>query len=107
MPERWLSSSSLMRKTQGFTSFSTGTCYVLTIGLLTMSTQLELCRPYACIGRNLAMVELQTGTAALVQQFRISFAPGEDRYKLLNGSLDAFMLFTGDVHLVFDAIMSE
>ncbi|KAJ5614876.1 cytochrome P450 monooxygenase-like protein [Penicillium herquei] len=87
IPERWLSSSHLMRKTQAFTSFSTG--------------------PYTCIGKNLAMTELQTMTAALVQHFWISFAPGEAGNELLKGSIDAFTLCTGNLKIVFDPIAPE
>lgn len=53
------------------------------------------------------MMELQTVTAALVQQFNISFAPGEDGDRLLNGSRDAFTLFAGDLDLVFDVIPTD
>jgi tryprostatin B 6-hydroxylase len=46
-------------------------------------------------------MELRTVTAILVLKYDILFAEGEDGSKLLNNTLDAFVLFIQDLNLVF------
>ena len=58
-------------------------------------------RPYGCIGKNLAYLEIRLLTANLIRKFDVSLAPGEDGTKLLKESKDHFTLGLGDINMVF------
>ena len=83
LPERWTpKGSNLIHEKDAFQSFSSG--------------------PYGCIGKNLALMELRTVTAALLDKFDISFAKGEDGRELLEETIDHFTLGLGGLWLKFE-----
>ncbi|KIX00842.1 uncharacterized protein Z518_09907 [Rhinocladiella mackenziei CBS 650.93] len=82
IPERFGSrSSELMFHRDAFAPFSTG--------------------PYACIGKNLAYMEIRLLTAQLVRRFDVSLAPGETGQKLLGESKDHFTMGLGECFMTF------
>lgn len=72
VPERWYSKPEMIIEKDAFFPFSTG--------------------PFGCIGKNLAYMEIRTIVSQLVDQFDISFAPGEDGHRLLYKTVDHFTL---------------
>jgi len=57
--------------------------------------------PFGCIGKNLAYMEVRTITTQIVDQFDVSFAPGEDGSKLLMQSRDHFTMGLKELNLCF------
>jgi cytochrome P450 len=55
---------------------------------------------WACIGKQLAYMEIRTVIARLVMSFDIAFAPGEDGRKLLEESKDAFTMIVAEMYLL-------
>ncbi|KPI34912.1 Tryprostatin B 6-hydroxylase, partial [Cyphellophora attinorum] len=73
LPERWSPSPhnpKLVHHKDAFQSFNSG--------------------PYGCIGKNLALMELRTVTAQLLDRFEVKFAEGEDGRALMEDSIDHF-----------------
>jgi tryprostatin B 6-hydroxylase len=56
---------------------------------------------FNCIGRPLALMNLRTTVARLVMEFDVKMAPGEDGSKFLGNAKDNFVLYLGDLDLVF------
>jgi cytochrome P450 len=83
IPERWYSKPELIKHKSAFIPFALG--------------------HWACIGKQLAYMELRTVIARLVMAFDIAFAPGEDGKKLLEESKDAFTMVVADMYLVLKA----
>lgn len=81
IPERWYSKPGMIKGKVGFPPFLMG--------------------PGNCIGKNVAMMEMRTLTATLLQEYEVSFAPGEDGSRLLNESLDHFTMTLAPLELVF------
>jgi cytochrome P450 len=80
IPERWYSKPELVKNQSAFIPFALG--------------------HWACIGKQLAYIELRTVIVRLVMAFDIGFAPGEDGRKLLEESNDAFTMVVADMYLV-------
>ncbi|PVH96582.1 cytochrome P450 [Periconia macrospinosa] len=81
LPERWLSQPELILRSEAYMPFGYGA--------------------YACIGKQLALMEMRLTLARLIQRFDIWFASGEDGRRLLEGSKDWFTWGLGDLMLVF------
>jgi cytochrome P450 len=56
---------------------------------------------YACIGKQLALMELRLTIAKLVSKFDVSFPPGETGRALMEESKDWFTWGVADLNLVF------
>ena len=82
LPERWSTSSDLIKHRTAFAPFSLG--------------------PFGCIGRNLALMELRTAIVLLVSKLDVRLAEGEDGRELLEGSKDLFTMDAGRLELVFE-----
>lgn len=81
IPERFSSRPELIKNKDAFAPFSIG--------------------PYACIGKNLAYMEIRLLTALLITRFDVRLAPGEDGTALLNHSVDHFTIGLKPINLVF------
>ncbi|KAK5957815.1 hypothetical protein OHC33_001004 [Knufia fluminis] len=81
IPERWSTKPELVKNKDAYAPFSTG--------------------PYNCIGKNLALMEVRTITSQIVDQFDVSFAPGEDGSTLLMKTRDHFTLGLAELRLCF------
>lgn len=81
MLERWFSKPEMIKHKDAFIPFSIG--------------------PYGCIGKNLAYMEVRTIVAQIVNQFEVSFAPGEDGSRLVNETIDHFTMGLEPLQLVF------
>lgn len=57
---------------------------------------------YSCPGKNLAQLSLRIALSTIVQNFNISFAPGETGEKFDNGMLDTFTVTLPPLHLRFE-----
>ena len=57
--------------------------------------------PYSCVGRQLALNEIRTVISKLVLGFDIGFAHGEDGTRLLEDTLDNFVLGLAELSLTF------
>ena len=55
--------------------------------------------PYACIGRQLAYMELRTVLAKILLAFDVTFAPNEDGKRLLESSKDYFLTGAADFQI--------
>ena len=58
---------------------------------------------YGCIGKNLAISELQVVVALLVSKYQIKLAPGEDGTKVTEQMKDRFTALPGPLSLTFEA----
>jgi len=81
IPERWTTSPELILRKDAFITFAAGA--------------------YACIGKQLAWMELRTVLAKLVLEFDIKFAPGEDGSALMNDTKDCFTLCMAPLNISF------
>ncbi|KAK3712159.1 hypothetical protein LTR37_009250 [Vermiconidia calcicola] len=81
IPERWFSKPDMVKYKDAFAPFSMG--------------------PFGCIGKSLALVELRTVTARLVNRFDLSLAPGEDGSRLMYKTKDHFTVDPGHTDVVF------
>ena len=84
VPERWYSKPEMVKNKDAWAPFSSG--------------------PMGCIGKSLALMELRTVTARLVNRFDVSLAPGEDGQRLMYKTKDHFTTDPGSLDLVFKEI---
>ncbi|GKZ19409.1 hypothetical protein AbraIFM66951_011019 [Aspergillus brasiliensis] len=81
IPERWYQQPELINDQSAFVPFNTGT--------------------YNCIGKPLALQNLRATVAHLVTTFDVKFAPGNAKKDLLKRSKDCFVLYQGELDLIF------
>jgi cytochrome P450 len=81
IPERWSSRPELVLQKGAYIPFGNGA--------------------YACIGKQLALMELRLTIADLVSKFDVIFSPGEDGRALMEESKDWFTWGVADLNLVF------
>ncbi|KAH5164547.1 hypothetical protein HBI73_046080 [Parastagonospora nodorum] len=81
IPERWSSRPELVLQKDAYIPFGSGA--------------------YACIGKQLALMELRLTIAELVSKFEVLFSPGEDGRALMEESKDCFTWGVTDLNLVF------
>lgn len=81
LPERWYSSSNLIKDTQGYAPFASGA--------------------HSCLGKQLALIELRLVTARLVTQYDFWFADAEKSRETISNIKDCFTALPGPLRLVF------
>ncbi|KAF2228523.1 putative cytochrome P450 [Viridothelium virens] len=81
IPERWYESSSLVKEKGAYAPFSAG--------------------PYNCIGRPLALLNLRTTVAKLLNRYDVCFADGEDGTALERDMKTHFTAAAGALYLRF------
>ncbi|MCJ1388704.1 hypothetical protein MMC18_001553 [Xylographa bjoerkii] len=81
VPERWYSKPDMVRNQAAYFPFVAGT--------------------YACLGKNLALLELRAVAATVMSRYDVAFVPGDDGTAFLNGTKDAFATVPGELDLVF------
>ncbi|KAH5838403.1 hypothetical protein HBI93_070150 [Parastagonospora nodorum] len=81
IPERWSSRPELVLQKDAYIPFGSGA--------------------YACIGKQLALMELRLAIVGLVSKFDVSFSPGEDGRALMEESKDWFTWGAADLNLGF------
>ncbi|KAI0839148.1 cytochrome P450 [Hypoxylon sp. FL0890] len=79
IPERWTTKPDMVKNRVAFMPWGVG--------------------PYACVGKNLGLMEIRTLTVVLFDNFDISFAPGEDGTLLHEKTLDCFAAIPGPLKL--------
>ncbi|RDW74721.1 cytochrome P450 [Aspergillus mulundensis] len=57
--------------------------------------------PYSCAGKQLALMELRSVTAALLKRYDITLAPGQSNEAFLEGLRDTFTLVSPPLPLIF------
>ncbi|KAM0812265.1 putative Cytochrome P450 [Seiridium cardinale] len=87
IPERWTTEPQMIKDKRAFMPWGTG--------------------PYACIGKNLGLLEIRIVTVLLLDNFDISLAPGEDGKRLHEETLDCFAALPGPLHMVFAKRMPD
>lgn len=58
--------------------------------------------PYGCIGKNLALMEVRTVTAQILDRFDVSFGKDEDGSKVMADTIDHFTLGLAPLMIKFD-----
>ncbi|GKZ56840.1 hypothetical protein AnigIFM49718_002134 [Aspergillus niger] len=81
IPERWYQQPELINDQSAFVPFNIGT--------------------YNCIGKPLALQNLRATVAHLVTTFDVQFAPGNAEIDLIKRSRDCFVLYHGELDLIF------
>ncbi|KAE8421482.1 cytochrome P450 [Aspergillus pseudocaelatus] len=81
IPERFSTQSHLILDKQAFVPWSTG--------------------KYACLGKNLSLIEIRVAAALILTEFDFEFAPGEDGQRMFSEAIDYFTTSPGPLHLVF------
>ncbi|KAE8138750.1 cytochrome P450 [Aspergillus pseudotamarii] len=81
IPERFSTQSHLIFDKQAFVPWSTG--------------------KYACLGKNLSLIEIRVAAALILTEFDFEFAPGEDGQRMFSEAIDYFTTSPGPLHLVF------
>ncbi|XRM47948.1 hypothetical protein ABZX51_010898 [Aspergillus tubingensis] len=81
IPERWYQQPELINDQSAFVPFNIGT--------------------YNCIGKPLALQNLRATVAHLVTTFDVKFAPGNAEKDLTGRSKDCFVLYHGELDLIF------
>ncbi|KAH9900473.1 cytochrome P450 [Xylariomycetidae sp. FL2044] len=81
IPERWTSKPEMVKNKTAFMPWGLG--------------------PYACVGKNLGLMEIRTLAVLLLDNFDITFAPGEDGTMLHQKTLDCFSTIPGPLSLKF------
>ncbi|OAL56028.1 cytochrome P450 [Pyrenochaeta sp. DS3sAY3a] len=88
VPERWTTEPSLVKAKNSFAPFSLGT--------------------YACVGKQLALMEIRSVLTALVQEdLDVDFAPMEDGRDFVENSMDTFTAMLPPLSLVFSDVSSS
>ncbi|PWY90620.1 cytochrome P450 [Aspergillus sclerotioniger CBS 115572] len=80
IPERFTSQPDLIRDKQAFMPWSAG--------------------KYACIGKNLSLMEIRVAAALILTTFDYEFAPGEDGQRIFSEAADYFTTTPGPFYLV-------
>lgn len=62
---------------------------------------------YNCIGRPVALLNLRTTLARLITEFDIQQAPGETGEKVFKDSRDSFVIYWGELNLIFNPRKSD
>lgn len=57
--------------------------------------------PFACIGKNLAYMEIRMLTSQILLKFEVGLAPNEDGSRLLQKSRDHFTMELEELELTF------
>ncbi|GAB1212266.1 hypothetical protein ATERTT37_001398 [Aspergillus terreus] len=91
IPERWYKRPELIRDKTVFAPFT-----------IERHGSAKKTGPYSCIGKPLAMLNLRTTVARLVMEFDVRFAPGDDGRKFLDEAQDNFVLYMGELNVVFE-----
>ena len=81
IPERWTTRPELVKHSKAFAPFSSG--------------------PFGCIGRPLAILNLQTTIVQLLQRFDIELAPGKEATTLEERTSERFVLAPGSSKMTF------
>ncbi|KAK2791469.1 hypothetical protein FQN53_002578 [Emmonsiellopsis sp. PD_33] len=81
IPERWTTRPELVKNASVFIPFNGG--------------------PYACAGKQLAMMELRLVTAELLRRFDVELAPEQDIGEFWGGGKDAFTLASAPLRVIF------
>lgn len=87
LPERWTTDPDLIVNEKSFAPFLVG--------------------PFACVGKQLALMELRMVLAETVWNYEFQFAPGEDGHIIENETMDLVILKAAPLHLVFKKRTSE
>ncbi|KAI1370529.1 cytochrome P450 [Hypoxylon crocopeplum] len=82
IPERWTTKPEMVKNRTAFMPWGIG--------------------PYACVGKNLGLMEIRTLAVVLLDNFNITFAPGEDGTLLHEKTLDCFSTIPGPLRLQFN-----
>ncbi|OOQ81932.1 hypothetical protein PEBR_41014 [Penicillium brasilianum] len=75
LPERWTTQPELVKEPSAFIPFNAG--------------------PYACVGKQLALMELRRVVAEIFTRYDVSFAPEQTKSAFLEGKRDTFTLVAG------------
>ncbi|KAJ5963151.1 Cytochrome P450 [Penicillium waksmanii] len=81
LPERWTTQPELVKDPAAFIPFNAG--------------------PYACVGKQLALMELRRVAAEVFLRYDVSFAPGQTVSGFIEAKKDTFTLVTGSLSLIF------
>ncbi|KAI9931174.1 hypothetical protein MW887_010833 [Aspergillus wentii] len=81
LPQRWYSEPNLVKDKSAFAPFNIG--------------------PYGCIGKPLALLNIRATVAQILMTFDVSFAPGEKGDRFVGQAKDNFVMYMGDLDLVF------
>ncbi|KAF7528053.1 hypothetical protein G7054_g10245 [Neopestalotiopsis clavispora] len=80
VPERWTTEPQMVKDRRAFFPWGTG--------------------PYACVGKNLGILEIRIVTVLLINSFDISLAPGENGKRLTEETLDCFAALPGPLDMI-------
>ncbi|KAF5863921.1 hypothetical protein ETB97_009028 [Aspergillus alliaceus] len=81
IPERWTTQPELVKDPSVFIPFNGGT--------------------YACVGKQLALMELRRVVAEILTRYDVSFAPNQTASAFTDGKVDTFTLVTAPLKLLF------
>ncbi|KAF3402577.1 hypothetical protein DPV78_004756 [Talaromyces pinophilus] len=81
IPQRWIDRPDLVKNPSAFAPFGLG--------------------PFACAGKQLALMEIRRITWGILSRYDISFAKSQTREAFYDGQQDAFTLVCGKLQLVF------
>uniref|UniRef100_A0A093XCF2 Tryprostatin B 6-hydroxylase n=1 Tax=Talaromyces marneffei PM1 TaxID=1077442 RepID=A0A093XCF2_TALMA len=81
IPQRWIDRLDLVKNSSAYAPFGLG--------------------PFACAGKQLALMEIRRITVELLSRYDISFAKDQTREAFYEGQQDAFTLVCGKLQLVF------
>ncbi|KAL4957948.1 cytochrome P450 monooxygenase [Aspergillus filifer] len=82
LPTRWTTEPRLVKNKAVYVPFNAG--------------------PYACAGKQLALMELRSALAGLLKRYDVTFAPGENKEQWLGGLKDTFTLVAPPLPLIFN-----
>ncbi|KAL2838069.1 cytochrome P450 monooxygenase [Aspergillus pseudodeflectus] len=82
LPERWTTRPELIKEPSAFIPFNAG--------------------PYACVGKQLALMELRLVAAEILTRYNVRLAEGQRADVFLESCHDTFTLATGALELVFE-----
>ncbi|CAI7641908.1 unnamed protein product [Penicillium pancosmium] len=81
LPERWTTHPELVKNPSAFIPFNAG--------------------PYACVGKQLALMELRRVVTEVLTRYHVSFAPGQTESAFIEAKKDTFTLVAGPLNLLF------
>lgn len=95
LPSRWTAEPHLVKNKAVFVPFMAGNC------IPTKPFVADLAGPYSCAGKQLALMELRSVTAAILQRYNVALGPGQSKEGFVDGLRDTFTLVTPPLPLIF------
>jgi len=100
LPERWLDEGKDLVNRQAYFPFVIGELFYISLRLFSFIVD-RILGPYACPGKQLALLQMRGVLRGIARDFHINLAPGEDGVAFDREAKDTFTLAVKPLQMVF------